>query len=319
MGGRGGLALALLIWGAMTGLAIARGSYVPESANTFGFVLSGPVGGRYGLVTAGVGAAATLLTMLMLTAMNRRFNFMMSASLLPASAFMLMAGACTGVDMQARGQLLALACVCALWLIFGRYGRRDKGSPAAIFIMSTIFSTGSAVNYVFLPMAVAFAAAAALLKAFGWREFGAWLIGLIAPWWTAIGLGLISIEQLHIPAPSALWMSTAPPSELIPAVAVLAVTAFWWLLATFRNSLTVLYSAGTTARAFSRAVHMAGGALLALTLIDWGNFTVYYVPLALFAAIEAGYWGAGDRRGASPAIYWLIAAGYAAIYITQLF
>lgn len=331
MGGNASLLLAGCIMAGLGLLALFDGVQ-PQAATASGVCLPAPQAWPLPpWLGFGLNIALIIFSALLGITSNRRFNFIPSTSVIYASATLLMAGAAPSLLVSLNSStLLLVANIVALRLIFGQYDvpRRD---PVNIFVLATLFSIGSMFHYSFLFFIAVYACSAALLKAFGVREFMALLLGVIAPYWIALGLGMVPVESLRVPVIGGFWQAPAPGSEMLWMIVATSLTAFIGLMCALKNVFS-LYSASTAIRAYNYALTVPAASCLILIMVDWENFPVYYMSLCLFAGLEygyinafaqrhrsAGYSSPGLRISAGFVIYWLIAAAYSLISLMSIY
>lgn len=319
MGGKGALVLAAAIYLALAVLAYAAAPVADVPAPMAGICLPSPQ--EWDLppqVSIALNAAVTVLAAVWLIGINRRFNFIPSTSVLYASVFLLMAGANPRLAVALNSStLLLLANVVSIGLLFNQYGRQ-RVNPAAIFVVGTMFSLGSMLHYSFIFFIGVYACSAALLKTFTLRELVALVIGTVAPYWILLGSGIICLSDIRLPVPGAVWQASVPAPEMFWLILSAAVTALWGLMAGLANAFS-LFSASTSIRAFNSALTLPALACGLLLLVDWENFMVYFLPLSLFTAIEAGYLCNTGRRGAGAAVYWCVAAVYVFLALMSIY
>ncbi len=318
-GDKSGLILAAVICVALCVVAymLPGGGATAISGN--GVCLPSPTTWNISPVLSWILNIATIgISALLLLDTNRRYNFIPSPTVIYASTFLIMTGAAIWPDQRLNSSvLLGLANVVALRLLLSRYGRDT--APMQLFIIGTIFAIGSMFHYAFIFFILIYALSALTLKLFGWRELGALILGVAAPYWILLGSGIIPMTALHIPSVNGIWMADIPAPEMIWLILLTGLTALWGLLITCHNVMA-LYSAGNATRAMAHCIILPAIAVLILILIDYANFMVYYVSLILFTAIEAGYFVAFGDRHSKAIIYWTVLAGYVTfsiLYITN--
>lgn len=318
MGGNASLALALLVYVVLSLTAYNYGVHL-VAPSVGGICLPPP--SQWGLQPF-ISLALNMLLIIggafWMININRRFNFIPSTSIIYASLFFFMA---VGSPVLANGlntsTLLLIANLAAMQLLFGEYGRSNP-APEPLFVLGTIFSIGSMVHYSFLFFIVVYACVAVLLKVMQIRQIVALIIGVIAPYWILLGTGLVPVQSLHIPTPGVVWMSELPGIEMLWPILTVGLTAFWGLMVALRNAFT-LFSASTAIRAYNYALSLPALTCVVLLLIDWENFMVYYLPLSMFVALQAGYMSVTAHKPAAMVTYWCVGAVYVSLCFISLF
>ena len=318
MGGNGTLLLAGCMFVALALLAFLQGSLPPTTAQT-GICLPPPQ--QWPLTPWGsflLNGMAVILSALLCVTLNRRFNFIPDTSVIFAAV--LLVSACAVPALLTRlnsSSLLLLANVLSLQLLFGQYDR-SKVSVTPIFLIGTIFSIGSMFHYSFLFFIVIYGCAAAVLKTFGLRGFPALLLGMVAPYWIVLGLGIVPLSALRVPVAGVIWQASLPGSEMIWVIAATALTAFAGLMMALRNAVS-MRTAPTAIRAFNTALTLPALCCLLLSLIDWENFTVYFLSICLFTGFESGYLNAFERKKYNTVIFWCFALFAIFVNLTSIY
>lgn len=333
MGSNAALMLACCFFAALGLLAFFDGVHPPE-ATPAGICLPPPQTWQMPpWLSLAINLALVFFSAFLLAITNRSFNFIPSTSVIFASTMVLMACACPRLMVCLNSSTLLLAAnAVALRMTFGQYNAVRR-NPGNMFVVATIFSLGSMVHYSFLFFIVIYACSAALLKAFRLREFLALLLGVIAPYWIVLGLGLVPVDDVRFPVIGGFWNQPAPGHEMLWLIVATSLTAFVGLMCGLKNAFS-LYSAPTAIRAYNFAMTLPAMACIILPMVDWENFTVYYMPICLFAGLEYGYLNAFTRRpkairwsrpkpvqhfSTGFLIYWLTAAVYSFISLMSIY
>lgn len=312
--GKGGLALALLVWAVMAAWAFIMRRPLLNTADT-GICFPSPA--TWSLLPGwsfAINCGAVVLAALGLVILNRRYNFIPSTTLLFASVFLIAAGACPWVMIRFSASTLLLgANFLGLCILLANYGRRQ--ATTGMFILATLFSWGSMCQYAFLFYLPVYMLSALLIKILRWKELLAMLMGIAAPYVIVLGFGLVSPQQMQVPQLSNIWQQVADGSIGVELLAVAGTTVTLSVLLLLRN-LPSLYSANTATRSMGYAFTLPMVVTAALMVIDYGNVLAYYLTMAFFGACQTGYLIAFGPRRPSPIAYWVVLAIYSGLFLT---
>lgn len=227
-----------------------------------------------------------VVTAIFLVFLNKQFNFVPGTGHVLPAAFLMLCACCPWLLCSiTAATLIALVNVVSLQLLFSATGSRNAAAP--MFLVASFLSFGSMVQYAFLLLAPVYLAACATLKILRWRSLTAFLMGLVAPYWIMIGLGVVSPWQLHWPELTSFFtaLSGTYDALLLPLSAALVALLFIVLWA---NNNVRLHAANSRNRAFNRAIVTLGVGAMLLMLLDNSNMPIYLSTLALAAAVQTG-------------------------------
>lgn len=211
--------------------------------------------------------------------------------------------------------ILCAANLGALYTLMNAYGRRN--ATQEMFVIATLAGLGSMVQYAFLLFVPVQLLAAGTLHLIRPKELCAYLFGLIAPYWTVLGLGIVSPDSFAFPQLESLFTAQAIGLDLVFILLELAVAVVGGLLCVAHNSLTI-YTTSVRLMLFNRAIVIfgIGGALLAC--IDFLNYMAYIETILLMVSIQAANSFEAYRNRYSPWILLSVCLLYIAIFILIL-
>jgi len=304
-----GLIFSVLLAFAL-GVVAYLGPPLPDASGC-GFFFHGPEG--WGIpsgisfflewIVLGISAIAIVL-------LKGRFNFIPTLTKLPASLFIIMAGADPRLSTHlCTASLFALANIVSLWLLFSRYGKQR--AEESLFFIALVFSAGSMFDYAFLPMIPVYAISAGLLKLLTLRSLSAMILGVATPWWILFGLDFPTLPTVLMPDWGGVFSLLSPQAGLASLIMVgfcaVAGTVF-----TLSNSISLM-SAGTATRHMINAIGISAFTVLILTLLSITGFTPYIAALYLFFAFEAGYFSSA-HPGSGRMIWIAVAFLYISLF-----
>lgn len=230
-----------------------------------------------------VNAALLFLCAVSFFFLNKRFSLLRTdqplgaAFLLPLCfSNILLGGRWTAAPVVLLMTFLVLTC------LFDSY--RARNATQRMFLIATFLSIGSMFEYAFIPLALAAFLGSLVMEAMRPKEFLAMGMGLIAPYWIAIGLGLVNPLELRLPRPVPVFMAHLSPGMFISLVssAALAVAA---LILTLYNGM-ILYAGNTRVRRSVLTINIFGITSMAAIFFDATNIPAYLGVFYLWVATQ---------------------------------
>lgn len=284
LGGPAGLVIAVILYLAMAFIAVS----VPPAIEMEGSAgLCFPSPNQWDLaprLAMYLNFGVVALCVLLLMACNARFNIIPGTTLMHASLFLIAtgAGAWTASRLTSSTIVLLGTLVCTR-LLFALYGR--KNASQGIFLIFSLLAWGSMIQYAFALLIPIFLLGAIFLNVMRLRECVGLLLGLLAPYWIVVGLGLVSINSVSLPLMSNLFMDYRDPGPLFFLVLGQAFTALLTLLVTCSNSLAAPTS-GHMHRSYISFINLLGIAMIWFMLFDYTNMMAYSSVLAVCLGLQ---------------------------------
>lgn len=249
-------------------------------------------------------------------AMNKGFSLVQRFdSLLPALTLVMCAANPWVSGLLTSSVILALANLICISVLLRCY--RSNNATQQIFLIATILSIGSMVQYAFLFMTVAYIIGFALMKCLNLKSFMAFLMGLAAPYWVAIGLWIVPLQSFEFPTFSNLFASYTSRVGLFAGVISLSITSFVGIIAGLYSGIK-LYAGNTQRRLSNLAASIIGVTCIVCMLVDFNNLVAYTDTLYLIVALQlANLFSLWDVRHAS-GWFLLILAAYAVQFYFML-
>lgn len=246
--------------------------------------------------------------------LNKSFNFVQSTALVLPAAFILICCAQPWItDGLTASTFVVLLNILCLAVLFGSYGRRN--ASANIFYVCSIASAGAMWHYsmaLFIPVYIICGVA---LKAVHGREALAALMGIIAPWWVAIGLGLVD--------PLAIRLPQIPPDvmpdhrEFFMLILTTGTLMLYTLLMGLNNAMRV-FAANSRTRAYNAAINILGIAIFIFCILDFGNRAAYCATFAIVAAVQTAQLFASRRLRSETVVSLLFLLMISTIYLLNI-
>lgn len=228
--------------------------------------------------------AVTAISTLVIYLINRQYNFLGNADAVVCSMFLVITASNPWVSgLFTSSAILVLANLLSLSLLFGCYQKRNPTQD--LFIIATILSIGSMFQYAFIFFIPVYIIGTIILKCFGIKELSAIIIGLVAPYWVGIGLGLIPLDSFKMPGLTNLFAGYASKSGLFVGILSISFTGLLALILALYNGVK-LYAGNTRRRLFNSVVNLLGAVCIICMLIDFNNLITYIETLYLICAIQ---------------------------------
>lgn len=197
--------------------------------------------------------------------------FLMSASIPMIGARL------TGAVILAPAMLTCLSMLCSSF--------RSRNATQEIFIIATILAIGSMTVYAFILMIPAILVIVAMFKCLRFKEAIAFILGLFAPYWIAVGFGIISIEDFRLPLPVTIFEAENYDPKLFIVLLNLGISAILTLILTFYNSIK-LYAGNPQRRFFNMAYNIAGFWAMICMIFDFSNLLTYTATFYILCALQ---------------------------------
>ena len=223
---------------------------------------------------------------LLLFAVNKDRTFIKGSDTVQLGMFLIMAASNVWVTESLNsGLLTALINLICLWIIFGCYDMRN--STREMFVTGTVLGIGSMFEYSVVFMTPVYIVGIAVLKSFSFRVLIAYLMGLLAPFWIVIGLGIVSPEAFAFPILQPFNDMAMTRSELLVGLLNVAFTVILGLSFALANSVR-LYAGTSKRRLYNLVINILGVVALICIVFDFDNITAYLPTLYMVAAVQTG-------------------------------
>lgn len=217
---------------------------------------------------------------------NKEFTIVKGIDRLTLVAFLIFVSSnpvCTG--HLSTGSILLSVTVLCLTILFGTVNRRN--STHQIFAIYTFLSIGSMFQYAFVPMMLLFFIAAIIMKAMRTKEVLATLLGIVAPYWVAVGLGAVSIEQFSLPDLVPDFSGLFSSRALVVLWINFGVSLLSGLLMAFSNSMAI-FAGNTETRARNNVITLIIVMTALFVIFNYSNMAAYLPTFYFALAVQVG-------------------------------
>lgn len=224
------------------------------------------------------------LSVALMASANKKFNFIPEPEpVMSMSLALLLACNCLTTTTLSASTMMLFFNVLAIYIIISTY--EEMNATREFFIVGTLPAIGAMFQCSFLAMIPAYVAGGLMMKSFRIREFIAFIFGLVAPYWIAIGLGMVSPEAFR-------WPDTL---SVISAAGVSKTAALTLVTSCIMGGLSIIFALYNSVKLFTRnsrlrCMHLTFNFIGIMALIgllfNFNNFPAYFATLALWLAVE---------------------------------
>lgn len=230
--------------------------------------------------------SALLVACATLYGVNKEFTIVQGSDTVLLGMFLIMATSNTWVSgILTSSGIMALANLICLMVLFGCYRKRNASQE--IFVIGSILSVGSMIQYAFIFMIPVYLIGSIMLKCFNFKAFIAYLMGLAAPYWVGIGLGIIPLDAFTMPTLSNLFDGYATKSGLLVGLLNVGVSVTIGLILALSNGVR-LYAGNTQRRLYNMVVNLLGFVAAVCMTVDFNNMVAYMATSYMITAIQLG-------------------------------
>lgn len=243
---------------------------------------------------------------------NKKFNFVQGAGMaLPSAFLVLICGNPLITRYFCASTLLLAFNAIGIWMLTETYGKRNATQD--YFVIATFISIGSMVQYAFLPMILVYLIGGLFLKSLRVKEVFAFCLGLVAPYWVGVGMGLIPPQNFRMPEFVDIFTYLGQTSDM---AAMLICTGVAFLCCTILslNNAVHLYAGNSKIRRINNMINALGYICALCMAVDFNNLTTYVGSLYVWMAVQVGNLFALHRIQRPHLLLSLLAAVYAIQY-----
>lgn len=235
------------------------------------------------LLTLTMIAATTIL----LYVANKKYTFVTGSDTVFMGMFLVMCSSNVWLsDRFSSSFIFAIANVICLMILFDCY--RKSNATQELFLIATIISLGSMIQYAFLALIVVYLLGAVMLKCFSFRGLIAFGMGLVAPYWVAIGLGIVPYTNFRMPEFSIIFNSAYSAGGILVSMINIGLTCIVGLIMAL-NNMVKLYAGNTQRRLNNMVINLLGVVSLICMLVDFNNIIAYLATIYMIVAIQLAH------------------------------
>ncbi len=235
-----------------------------------------------------VNSVCTLAIGALLITLNRMFNFVRAYTVSYASVFLLLQLGNPMASVQFYvGTALCLVLVGASFVLMSEYQNKQH-SQRSVFIAFALISFCCMFHYSFFFLTPVMLIGFMQMRAMNFRGLIAMLLGLLTPYWIAIGLGLVNPANFVLPHLSTIF--TVVASEALPHVdvATAAIVAVLTVVLTAINMFTT-YNYRLQIRMYNAFFAVLAMLAILAMCVDYNHIATYVSVLNLCLAIQVAH------------------------------
>lgn len=214
---------------------------------------------------------------------NKQFSLIRTGQPLGAAFFLplVFANPIVGGHLTAL-PIVAIICLLIIAALINSY--RQRNATRAIFFVATCLSLGSLIEYAMIPYILASFVGAIILGSLHAKEFMALGMGLIAPYWVAIGLGVVNPLELNLPHPATVFTHTPDPATFMTLGLVTIYTLAGVILSVYNGM--VLYAGNTRVRRSIMTINVFGIFSMLAMWVDINNVSAYLGVFYIWISLQ---------------------------------
>ena len=246
---------------------------------------------------------------------NKKHSFVRSTeALLPTTMAVILASNPVNTSYLGSPAVMLIVNLICLDIIMKAYNAEN--ATTSIFAVATYLSLGSMVQYAFLALMIVYPIMALMAKIFRVKEIVAYIMGLVAPYWVALGLGLISFSDFRMPQ-FLVNLPNADGNYLLMVFISLCTLALVGLMMMLNNAM-LIYAGNMRVRTFNNMINLLGFACGIFMLADFDNFGAYASSFCFAVSVQISNFFAMRRIPQSPVWFWGLLSLFIALFIFML-
>ncbi|MDE6291559.1 MAG: hypothetical protein K2M16_08505, partial [Muribaculaceae bacterium] len=267
------------------------------------------------LLGCGINALLIAFAIILAVIFNKKHSFVKSTeALLPTTMAVILAS--NPVNTSYLGTPIVMLIVNLLCLDIMMRSYAAENATTSMFAVATYLSLGSMVQYAFVPLMVIYPIMALMAKILRIKETVAYFMGLVAPYWVALGFGLISFSDFRMPQ-FLVDIPNADGNYLLMVFISLATLALVGLMMTLNNAM-LIYAGNMRVRTSNNMINLLGFTCGVFMLLDFDNFGAYVSSFCFAVAVQISNFFAMRRIPQSPIWFWGLLSLFIAFFLFML-
>ena len=231
-----------------------------------------------------INAILIFLAVALMASANKKFNFIPEAEPVMSMALaILLTCNCFTTGTLSASTILLFFNALAFYIIISTY--EEYNASREFFIVGTLPAIGAMFQCSFIAMIPAYIGTGLMMKSFRIRELIAFILGLVTPYWIAIGLGMVAPGAFHWPETLTVFSATHVGKGVTMTLITSCIMGSLGLIFAIYNSVR-LFTRNSRLRCMHISFNFMGMMALIGLLFNFNNFPAYFGTLALWFAIE---------------------------------
>lgn len=249
-------------------------------------------------------------------ALNKKFAFVKGAeTMLPTAMTVLLTADPLMTSYFGTPVIMLMVNLICLWTLMGAY--RSANATNAMFVVATYLSLGSMFQYAFLAMMIIWPILAAMVKVLRMKEMMAYLMGLVAPYWVALGFGLVRFSDFNMPQFFTPLPEVATGEVFFFIALSLGTLGLTGLMMSLNNAM-MIYSGSVRVRIFNNMINLLGLWSFLCMLVDFGNLAAYVSTFTFAVSVQMANFFAIRRIPRSSVWFWSLLSVFMLYFIFML-
>lgn len=281
----------------------------------FGLCLTLPSNPFPHIVGCGINTLLIAVAIFLAFLFNKKHSFVRSTeAVLPTAMAVILAS--NPVNTSYLGTPVVMLIVNLICLDIMMKAYNAENATTSMFAVATYLSVGSMVQYAFLPLILVYPIMAIMIKVLRIKEIVAYLMGLIAPYWVALGFGLISFSDFRMPN----FLENLPYADgnyLLMVFISLCTLALVGVIMSLNNAM-LIYAGNMRVRTFNNMINLLGFACGIFMIADFDNFGAYASSFCFAVSVQISNFFAMRRIPQSPIWFWGLLSLFMALFLFML-
>ncbi|MCH4154866.1 MAG: hypothetical protein LKF31_01035 [Muribaculaceae bacterium] len=227
-----------------------------------------------------------LLIAMLMGVLNKSFNFIRAVTYISSSMFFMLELANPYATSQLySGTLMCLVVLIAVFIMFRSYDNNQ--AQHSIFIVFVLLGLCCMAQYAFIFMMPIFFIGFCQMRIMSLRGLLAMLLGVIAPFWILVGLGVVPITSFTFPKMVSVWSALSMP-QISLLIIIEGVTAFIGIVLLLLN-MNHIFNYRKQIRSYNGFFSVLMGGTIVMMAIDYRNLLTYVPLLNTCVAIQLGH------------------------------
>lgn len=267
------------------------------------------------ILGCGINALMIALAVVLAFFFNKKHSFVRSTEpILPTAMAVILASNPVNTSYLGTPVVMLLVNLVCLDIMMKSYG--TENATNSMFAVATYLSVGSMIQYAFLPLMLIYPVMGVMAKVMRLKETVAYVMGLVAPYWVGLGLGLISIFDFRVPR-FLVDIPNADGNFLLLVFISLCTLALVGIVMTINNAM-VIYAGNLKVQSFNNMINLLGLTCGVCMLIDFDNFGAYASSFCFAVAVQISNFFAMRRLPQSPIWFWGLLSLFIALFLFML-
>lgn len=246
---------------------------------------------------------------------NKKHCFVRSTeALLPTTMAVILASNPVNTSYLGTPVVMLIVNLVCLDILMKAYD--SENATNSMFAVATYLSVGSMLQYAFLALIIVYPIMAIMTKVLRIKEIVAYMMGLIAPYWVALGFGLISFSDFRTPH-FLVNIPNADGNYLLLVFISLCTLALVGLIMTLNNAM-LIYAGNMRVRTFNNMINLLGFSCGLFMIADFDNFEAYASSFSFAVSVQISNFFAKRRIPQSPIWFWGLLSLFIALFFFML-